>query len=44
MPYVTEASLFAAAFIAAYVYGGRIGKLLVATGVGLRAWLGKRSD
>jgi len=29
MPYVTEVSLFAAAFISAYVYGDRIVKALM---------------
>jgi hypothetical protein len=41
---VSEASLFAAGFIAAFVYGDRIGTLLAATGAGLRAWLAKRPD
>jgi hypothetical protein len=37
MPYVTEISLFSAAFIAAYVYGDRV-KALFAKAMAQRGW------
>lgn len=41
MRYVTEVSLFGAAFIAAYTYGSSIVKVL---GASVRAWWNRTSD